>query len=318
MGFLKDVLGEVIDLFPNSPYIHIGGDETDLSHWKASPVVRAIKEEHGLADERQALRWFIGQIADFAASKDKKLICWDDVLDNGFTVNSAIMSWHGYPAGADAARSGHEVIMTPSEYTYFDHPQADSNEPLSLGPRVSLRDVYNFDPKPPGISAADSKNIIGGEACLWTEFIKTPEHAEYMAFPRMLALAEVLWSRPAASSFADRQQNARDFEDFTRRLLFEFPRLDKANVNYRLPEPYGLRDRELAPDEKAIVDLSSPIPGGKVYFTTDGTPPSRFSQEFRAPFVLPVDRGSTIEIKIVVVSPNGTVNPERSCKYTRK
>lgn len=322
LDFLKDVLGEVMDLFPDADYIHIGADETDLSHWAGSAAVRALKQEQGLADDRQALRWFVNEIGSFVSSRGKKIICWDDVLDSGSTVNATIMAWNGYPAGADAARSGHEVIMTPADFTYFDHPQG-KNEPLSLGPEVSLRDVYNFNPIPAGISAADSRNIIGGQACLWTEFIKTPEHAEYMAFPRMLALAEVLWSKPAASGFADRQQNARDYEDFTKRLYHEFPRMDRANVNYRVPEPYGLIDKELAPGEKAVVDLSSPVPGGKVYYTLDGTLPSRFSKEFLAPFVLAADAfppyaGSTIEIKVIVFSANGVPSPVRSCKYTRK
>lgn len=306
LAFLEDVLAEVIDLFPDSPYIHIGGDEVDLTHWKTSPVVRTINEREGLKDENETLRWFVERIGSYVESRGRKIICWDDMIKNGQMPRAVIMSWNGIDIGSRAARSGREVIMMPDEITYFDRPQASPElEPLSLGKKTSLSDVYAFDPIPKDARPEDVKNIIGAQACVWTEFIKTPEHVEYMVFPRLAALAERLWS-PAG---------AKDFVNFRMRLANEFARLDRYDVNYRIPEPYGLSDRVLANGEKFVVDLSSPIPGGKIYYTQDGTEPNTNSTPYQSPLIKLAKAGEPLLIKAIVVSPKGRQSLAASGRY---
>jgi hexosaminidase len=313
IGFLIDVLGEVMELFPDSPYVHIGGDETNLGHWTDSAEVKSIKAQLGLATDRQVLGWFIGEIGKFVGSRGKKLICWDDVVEPGRKTDAVIMFWDTRQKDPRMASADHEVIMTPYNSAYFDHPQGP-NEPMSTGDEVSLREVYMFDPVPPGVP---SKNIIGGQGCVWTEFIKTPERVEYMAFPRMLALAEVLWSRldppdpgrkgspnPAAPVRVSGLQKNRDFDDFTRRLSTEFFRLDRENVNYRVPEPYGLIGR-MSAGGRPMINLSSPVQGGKIYYTIDGKIPTESSELYQAPQPVNADAGKTIEVKAMVVTQDG-------------
>lgn len=319
IAFLRDVLGEVIDLFPDSPYVHIGGDETNLVQWTESDAVNAIKAEHGLADNRAVLRWFIGEIGKFVASRGKKLICWDDVVDQGQATDAVIMFWDTRQKDPRIASADHEVIMTPFDTAYLDHPQAP-DEPGSVRDAITLREVYMFEPVQPGMKPV---NVIGGQACLWTEFIKTEERAEYMAYPRMLAMAEVLWSRldppeivakPPANTVPSSTasptptsvrvsgpQKIREFEDFTQRLSYEFARLDRENVKYRLPEPYGgIRG---VPGGKPVLDLAPPIPGGKIYYTLGGAEPSEVSEPYRGRTPLDVKPGETIEVKAIVVTP---------------
>lgn len=313
IDFMIDVLGEVMDLFPDSPYVHIGGDETNLVHWTDSAEVKSIKAQLGLAGDREVLGWFINEIGKFVSSRGKKLICWDDVVEPGRKTDAVIMFWDTRQKDPRMASANHEVIMAPYNSTYFDHPQGP-NEPLSTGDEITLRDVYMFDPVPPGVP---SKNIIGGQGCVWTEFIKTPERVEYMAFPRMLALAEALWSRlnppgpgrkssagPVSPVKVSGLQKYRDFEDFTRRLSYEFPRLDRENVNYRVPEPYGLI-RRMSAGGKPTIDLSSPVQGGKIYYTVDGKMPDESSELYRDPQPVDAGAGKMIEVKAMVVTPDG-------------
>ncbi|MGI8812644.1 MAG: family 20 glycosylhydrolase [Pyrinomonadaceae bacterium] len=293
--FLEDVLTETIALFPDSPYIHIGGDEVLKDFWKDSPEVKELMTKGNLKDEHEVQSYFVRRMEKFINSKGKKIIGWDEILEGGLAPNATVMSWRGMKGGIEAARSHHDVIMTPSDFVYFDYGQGDpAYEPLNIGSYVPLSKVYSFDPVPKELSPDETKYIIGGQGNVWTEYMASPEKVEYMVFPRMLALAEKLWS-PA---------DAADFADFSRRLASQFPRLEKQNVNYRIPEPVGLRNMILGPDEKASIELSTPITGARVLYSIETDIPDQMAV-YRGPITLDVKPGKRVDLKTVVELPSG-------------
>lgn len=222
-AFLENVLTEVMALFPG-PYIHIGGDEAPKARWEESEIAQAVIEREGLADEHELQSWFIQRIERFLASRDRWLIGWDEILEGGLAPNATVMSWRGMEGGIEAARQGHDVIMTPGSHLYFDHYQGDSiAEPLAIGGFTPLEKVYGFEPIPEELTAEEAEHVLGAQANVWTEYIKTPEHVEYMVYPRLLALSEVVWS----------PKDARDWESFRARLPRQLAVLDRLGVNYR-------------------------------------------------------------------------------------
>lgn len=220
--FLQDVLTEVMTLFP-SKYIHIGGDEADKTNWKKCPKCQSRIVSEGLKDEKELQSYFIKRIEKFIVSKGRKVIGWDEILEGGLAPEATVMSWRGEEGGIAAAHQGHDAIMTPGSYCYFDHYQADPQfEPKSIGGFTTLKKVYSFEPTPKGLSPVESKHILGAQGNVWAEFIPTPSHAEYMAVPRLIALSEVVWS----------PENKRNWNDFQHRMVNQFKRLELMKVNY--------------------------------------------------------------------------------------
>ncbi len=220
-AMLEDVLAEVMDLFP-SPYIHIGGDECPKERWKDCAKCQQRMKTEGLKDEHELQSYFIQRIEQFVNAKDRTIIGWDEILEGGLAPNAAVMSWRGTEGGVAAAKSGHYAVMSPGSHCYFDHYQGDpANEPLAIGGYTTVQKVYSYEPIPAELKPEEAKYILGAQGNVWTEYILTPEHVEYMAVPRMLALAEVLWT----------PKGKRNEADFIRRLEEEFPRLDELNVN---------------------------------------------------------------------------------------
>jgi hexosaminidase len=219
---LEGVLTEVMALFP-STIIHIGGDECPKERWKTCPQCQARMKAEGLKDEHELQSYFIGRIGKFMEDHGRRIIGWDEILEGGaLPPNSAVMSWRGTEGGIAAARSGHDAVMSPGSHCYFDHYQGDpANEPLAIGGYTSLQKVYSYEPIPNGLNAQEAEHILGAQGNIWTEYIGTPEHVEYMAAPRLLALAEVLWT----------PKEKRDETGFIRRLEAEFPRLDSLHIN---------------------------------------------------------------------------------------
>lgn len=306
--FLENVLDETIKLFPDSPYIHIGGDEVLKDHWKESAFVQELKLRENLKDEHEVQSYFVRRMEKFINSKGKKIIGWDEILEGGVAPNATIMSWRGEKGGIEAAKAKHDVIMTPNTYVYFDYGQGDpSYEPLNIGSYVPLEKVYGWNPVPKELSAEEAKYILGGQANLWTEYIKTPSHVEYMVFPRMLALSEVLWSR----------QEDRNFGDFQNRLHNILPRLDKAGVSYRIPEPIPVGAFLLNETEAHAFEVSPPVAGAKVYYTKDGSTPTEKSPE--APQMIPVfpNGDETVTIKAIVVLPSGRKSSVYAATFLR-
>ena len=222
-GFLEDVLAEVVELFP-SEYIHIGGDEAPKRVWEESPLAQAVIEREGLADEHELQSYFIRRIESVLAERGRRLIGWDEILEGGLAPDATVMSWRGTDGGIEAARLGHDVIMSPTSHVYFDYYQGDPDtEPLAIGGFTTLSHVYSFEPIPDVLTDAQARHVLGAQANVWTEYMKTPEHVEYMAYPRAIALAEVLWS----------PRDRTDWGSFRARLTENLEHLDRLGVNYR-------------------------------------------------------------------------------------
>ena len=221
-AFLGDVLDEVFALFP-SRYVHIGGDEVPKRQWQESADAQAVIRREGLADEEALQAYFVRRIEQFAQGRKRTVIGWDEIVADGVPTSATIMAWRGVNEGKDAAERGYDVIMTPHASLYFDQYQADpAHEPKAIGGFIPVASVYAFDPLPAGISEAGAAHVLGGQGNLWTEYIETESYAEYMAFPRVMAMAEVLWS----------PREGRDYDDFVRRLSAHVPHLDAQGVNY--------------------------------------------------------------------------------------
>ncbi len=222
--FLQYVLDEVMPLFP-SKYIHIGGDECPKESWKRSSFCQQLIKDKNLTDEHGLQSYFIQRIEKYVNSKGKQIIGWDEILEGGLAPNATVMSWRGEKGGIDAAQQNHDVIMTPSGTCYFDHTQNKKEDSVTIGGYLPLEMVYNYEPVPPVLSAEQAKHILGAQGNVWTEYIGNTEKLEYMIFPRMSALAEVLWS----------SKETRNYTDFEKRLPEIYKRYQFWGVNYCKP-----------------------------------------------------------------------------------
>lgn len=221
-GFLRDVLAEVASLFPGS-FIHIGGDEVVKQNWKACPKCQARMRDEKLKDEHELQSYFVRRVEQIIAQQGRRLIGWSEIREGGLPRNTAVMDWIG--GAVEAAAAGHDVVMTPTTYCYFDYYQSRDREtePLAIGGFLPLRQAYAFEPIPTNLPPQCVKHILGAQGNLWTEYIASLAHLEYMAYPRLCALAEVVWSPP----------QARDWDDFSRRLPAHYRRLDHLGVRCR-------------------------------------------------------------------------------------
>lgn len=201
--FLENVLTEVMELFP-SEYIHVGGDEAGKSAWKTCPKCqKRMKDEH-LANVDELQSYLIHRIEKFLNNHGRRLLGWDEILQGGIAPNATVMSWRGEEGGIAAVTSGHHAIMTPGAYCYLDSYQdAPYSQPEAIGGYLPLKKVYTYDPVPASLTAEQAKLVYGVQGNLWVEYIPTPEHVEYMIYPRILALAEVAWSAPERKSWSD-------------------------------------------------------------------------------------------------------------------
>ena len=220
-NFLQDVLDEVITLFP-SKYIHIGGDECPKEAWKKSEVCQQLIKENNLKDEHGLQSYFINRIEKYLNTKGKNIIGWDEILEGGLAPNATVMSWRGEAGGIEAAKQGHKVIMTPGKPVYFDHSQSKNEDSVTIGGYNSIEDVYAYEPIPAALNSEQAKYVLGAQANIWTEYMKNERKVEYMLFPRIAALSEVLWS----------PKEKRNWNDFERRLPAIFENLEKQKINY--------------------------------------------------------------------------------------
>ena len=219
--FLQDVLDEILPLFP-SKYIHIGGDECPKDSWKKSAFCQQMIKDKNLKDEHGLQSYFIQRIEKYLNSKGRQIIGWDEILEGGLAPNAAVMSWRGEKGGIAAAKEKHQVIMTPTGWAYFDYSQTKKEDSLTIGGYLTVQKVYSYEPLPKELAADEVKYVMGAQANLWTEYISNPRKLEYMLFPRLSAMSEVLWS-PKAS---------KDWNSFEKRLQTQFKRYDFWNWNH--------------------------------------------------------------------------------------
>ncbi|MBC7847078.1 MAG: family 20 glycosylhydrolase [Flavobacterium sp.] len=276
--FLESVFEELVPLFP-SKYFHIGGDECPKKSWKNCPKCQSKILELGLkrdgkhTAEEKLQSYCIGRVEKFLNSKGKKIIGWDEILEGGIAPNATIMSWRSFQGGIEAAKQGHDAIMTPSSHVYFDHYQGkDTNlEPLAIGGYTSLERVYSFEPIPEVLNSEERKHIIGAQANVWREYMPTTDYVEYMILPRLAALSEVLWTEP----------EKKNYPIFLNRLANFLPVYDELKFNYaknilEVSSHYTI-DTE---NSRLILDLktSSKNP---IYYTLDGSVPTINSEKYK-------------------------------------
>ena len=287
--FLEGVFDEVVALFP-SKYIHIGGDECPKIQWKESAFCQELMRKEGLKDEYELQSYFIRRIEKYLNSKGKQIIGWDEILEGGVAPNATVMSWRGLEGGIEAAKAGHDVIMTPTSNCYLDYYQSDHpDEPLAIGGYLPLKKVYDFEPIPAELSPEESKHILGSQVNVWTEYIPTREKLEYMIFPRLCASAEVGWSAPE-----------KDFDNFVQRLAPHLGRLEEMGIR-PANHLYDIKSKTTPCTDKAClvnngqisIKLDILADDAQILYTTDGKQPNPTSQKYNTE--IPVSQSQTIK-----------------------
>lgn len=273
--FLEDVMDEVFELFP-SKLVHIGGDECVKKSWKQCPHCQSLIKELGLKDEYELQSWFITRMEKYINSKGHEIIGWDEILQGGLAPNAKVMSWLGEEGGIKAAKQHHEVVMSPHPKYYLDYWQADpDSEPLAMGGPTTLRTMYEYEPVPSVLTEEESRYIIGVEGCVWTEYMPTAQRVEYMAWPRMCAIAESGWSTAP-----------KDWDCFAERMDRHFQRLDAYGVQAckAFYNPYIEFHNDTEYDK--VVTISVDAPDAEIRYTLDGSDPTPESEIYRQPFVI--------------------------------
>jgi len=222
--FLQNVLDEILDIFP-SEFIHVGGDECPKDSWKLCDACQKRIKENGLKDEHELQSYFISRMDKYLASKGRRLLGWDEILEGGLAPGATVMSWRGEKGGIEAAKQKHDVVMSPNSHMYIDHYQSKNteNEPLAIGGFLPVERVYEYEPVPAELTADEAKYVLGVQTNLWTEYVATTSKAEYMLLPRLQAEAEVAWTN----------KDLKNFDDFEKRLETDYQRLEKLNINFR-------------------------------------------------------------------------------------
>jgi len=272
---LDGIFSEIADLFPGQ-YIHVGGDEVNKEFWKDCPKCQKRMLDEGLKSLDELQSYLMHRVEKILTTKGKKLIGWDEILQGGLAPNATVMSWRGTEGGIAAAKAGHNVVMTPTQYCYLDFIQGDpAIERIQWGQYLPLSKVYNFEPVPQGV---DAKYILGGQGNVWTEFISNTRRVEYMTWPRGLAMAEVLWS----------PIEKRNWKLFVPRMEAQFTRFDQAEINYApsIYDPFIVTEKDQ--DGNLKIKLSSEMNDLEIYYTFDHSFPDKFSQQYNdIPIAIP-------------------------------
>ena len=293
--FLQNVLDEVLPLFP-SEYIHIGGDESPKAKWKTCEHCQKRIKKENLKDEHELQSYFIQRIEKYLNKKGRKIIGWDEILEGGLAPNATVMSWRGTKGGIAAAQQNHNVIMTPGSHLYLDHQESKSKEePLNIGSYLPLQKVYSYNPTPSELTPEQQKFIMGVQANVWTEYMKTPEKVWYMVLPRIYAVSEIAWTDLSRKNWTSFSENA---------VPTHLGRLEKQGKRFRVPEPLGAKDTTLTGKDFTF-NFKSPVKGAKIYYTIDGYVPYDFDNLYTKPFSITVPEGEERTLKSVVITESG-------------
>ncbi|MDE2247250.1 MAG: family 20 glycosylhydrolase [Xanthomonadaceae bacterium] len=295
-SFIEHVLDEVMALFP-SRYIHLGGDEAIKDQWQASPAVQARMRALGLKDADALQGWFIDRVGRYLDDHGRRLVGWDEILDGGVPADATVMSWRGSKGAIEAARLGHDVVLSPAPQLYFDQLQSDQDdEPAGRMPVESLAAVYAFEPVPKQLDAAQAAHVLGAQANVWTEHMPSMRHVEHAVFPRLDALSEVDWS-PAA---------ARDWNSFSARLPAQFARYRAQHIGYADSAfaPVIALDRDAAlASGSAWLTLSDQAGFGALHYTLDGSAPGPRSPLYQGPLTVTLP----VTVRAVNLAADGSV-----------
>lgn len=298
--FLTNILSEVIAIFP-SEYIHIAGDEAEKNNWKNCRYDLERMKTEKLKNVEELQSYFVKRIADYVNSKGRKVIGWDEIMQGGLAPGATVMSWTGIENGIIAAKDHHNVIMTPGNYCYFDHYQSDApNEPIAWGGYTPLPKVYSYNPVPAELNPQQAKYIMGAQGNLWREFIPSAKKAEYMIFPRAIALAEVTWS----------DSTQKNYNDFIRRLMPYLKRLDFHQVNYSR-HLFELKMKDsITNNGQVLVTLNGAGNDNKIFYTMDGSEPGTDSKVYEKP--IPLTNSCLIKAAVII---NGSIVDQLQRKF---
>ncbi len=292
--FLENVLSEVIDLFP-SKYIHIGGDEVPKVRWENCIKCQNRIKSEGLKNGEELQSYFIQRIEKIVNLRGRQIIGWDEIIQGGLAPNASVMSWRGEAGAIEVSQKGHNAVMCPSPYCYFDYYQGDpAKEPKAMESVLPLEKVYSYEPIPSELTEREAEHILGAQGNVWTEHIKTTGQVEYMALPRMSAMAEVVWSA----------KSDRNIDDFLKRLAYHYFRLDALDVNYRWPRVEGFDDRNVFIDTISI-QMKQGRPATEIYYTLDGTSPTIESFIYDESII--ISKSSSLRVREIAL--NGKSSP---------
>ncbi|WP_282079436.1 family 20 glycosylhydrolase [Aquimarina algiphila] len=301
--FIENVIKELSFLFPYE-YYHMGGDEVPKEQWKNSLTCQQLKKEKGLKDENEIQSYFMSRVEKILGKYNKKMIGWDEILEGGITPTTNIMSWQGEEGGIKAANEGHDVIMTPVEYTYLNFYQGDYKvEPLAFGGYISLEKTYNYDPIPKEIKIDKRKHILGAQGNLWTEYASQEKTIEYLLYPRIIALAETTWT----------PKENKDFDNFLKRLNTIYNVLDHYNISHHIPLPEGPTSDKITFIDSVNLEFTTTHPV-KMIYTTDGTDPNGNSEEYTKPLLFT----ETSELRIASILDNGKMSTIRKLSIIKE
>jgi hexosaminidase len=285
--FMEKVFTEVAQLFPFE-YIHMGGDETARNFWEKTDAIKAMMQKENLKNLDEVQSYFVKRMEKIINSKGKKMIGWDEILDGGLAPNAAVMSWRGMKGGIEAARQGHEVVMSPTDFAYIDYMQGDAAIEPPVYASLRLKKTYQFDPLPESI---DASLVKGGQANLWTEQVYNTRHLQYMTWPRGFAIAEALWS----------PKEKREWNDFARRTEHHFGRLTAAGVKYA-PSIYDPIVEVSKKDTATItIKLSTEIEGLSIHYSFDNSFPDQYYPKYSTALTVPKDAAA---IKMITYRDN--------------
>ena len=311
--FLEDVIDEMVPLFP-SEYFHIGGDECPKTSWKSCPLCQKRIREEGLkADgkhtaEERLQSYVIQRMEKYLATKGKKIIGWDEILEGGLAPTATVMSWRGEEGGIAAALMNHTVIMTPGgNGMYLDHYQGDPKiEPVAIGGMTLLEKTYSYNPVPDTLAQmGKSEFVLGVQGNVWSEYLYNEDIREYRTYPRIIAIAEIGWT----------PEDKKDYKDFERRIDNAYVRLDEHDINYHIPQPEQPNGscNFVAFTDKASLEFKTSRPVKMVY-TTDGSEPTESSTAYSAP----IEITETTTLKIASVLPSGKMSPVRTIQVEKQ
>lgn len=273
--FLDKVISEVSALFPFE-YIHMGGDECAKDFWINNPQIKALMQKEKLKNMDEVQSYFTKRVQKIVASKGKKMIGWDEILEGGLAPGAAVMSWRGMKGGIEAAKMGHEVVMSPTTHAYLDYMQGD----VILEPRVyatlRLKKAYEFDPLPEGV---DPKFIKGGQGNLWTEQIYNLRHAQYMLWPRAFAVSESVWSKP----------EKKQWDHFTNKVEAHLKRLDEADTKYATSAFEPIIEVSKNSNNKLVIKLSTEVNGLNIHYSFDNSFPDQYYPVYKTALTPPID-----------------------------
>jgi hexosaminidase len=270
--FMDKVLTEVAALFP-SQYIHVGGDECYKGYWAQDAGCKELMKKLNTDHVEDLQGYFMGRMEKILKSKGKKMLGWDEILEGGISPDATVMSWRSMQRGEDAAKKGHDVVMTPTAYAYLDYQQGESTIEPPIYAGLRAKTCYSFEPLPDGV---DPKHVLGAQGNLWSEQVPTLRHAEYMTYPRAWALAEVFWS-PKAS---------RNWDNFAERMEAHFDRADVAEINYSRAV-YDPIIKTSMKGGKLMLEMESEMPGLAIFYTLDDAMPDQYTAKYSKPVEIP-------------------------------